>query len=79
MITGYIQAALRRATYELEDAVYYAEIPGFDGVVAYGDTLEECREQLIEVLEGWLIISIRHGHQIPVVDGMDLNPIVEAA
>lgn len=79
MLTQYIQSALRKAHYEVEDGVFYAEIDGFDGVLASGGTLEDCREQLIEVLEGWLIVGIRHGHLLPVVEGIDLNPVFEAA
>lgn len=79
MITEYIQAMLRKAHYELEEGVYYGEIPGFEGIIAYGDSLELCREQLIEVLEGWLLIGIRHGHPLPIVDSIDLNPVVESA
>ena len=44
MLTQYIQSALRKAHYEVEDGVFYAEIDGFDGVLASGDTLEDCRE-----------------------------------
>ena len=79
MITEYIQAALKRAHYELEEGTYYGEIPGFEGIVAYGDSLESCREQLIDVLEGWLIVGIRHGHQLPVIDSINLNPVIETA
>ena len=79
MIGEYIQSALRRAHYELEDGTFYAEIPGFEGVIAYSDTLETCREQLLDVLEGWLIVGIRHGHKLPVVEGIDLNPAMEMA
>ncbi len=79
MITEYIQAALRKAHYELEEGTYYGEIPGFGGIVAYGDSLELCREQLIDVLEGWLIVGIRHGHWLPVIDSIDLNPVIETA
>lgn len=68
MITASIHAALRRAHYELEEGVFYGEIPGFDGIVAYGDSLESCREQLLEVLEGWLIAGIRHDHALPVLN-----------
>src|SRR5262245_1854078 len=41
MLTEYIQAAMRRATYEIlpEDKTYYGEIPGFQGVWANADTL----------------------------------------
>lgn len=74
MITEYIQASRKKAHYELEEGIYYGEIPGFEGIVAYGDSLEACREQLIDVLKGWLIVGIRHGHPLPVVAGIDLNP-----
>ena len=49
----YIQAAMRRAKYEIfpDDNSYYGEIPGFEGVFANASTLEECREQLVEVLK----------------------------
>lgn len=79
MITEYIQSALRRAKYEVEDDVYYAEVSDLPGVLAYGPTLEECRNQLIEVIEGWLIVGIRHGDVIPVLDTIDLNAVIEAA
>ena len=79
MITEYIQAALRRANYETEDGVYYAEVPELPGVLAYGNTLEECRQQLIEVIEGWLIVGFRHGDRLPVLDAIDLNAVVEPA
>lgn len=71
MIAEFIQAALKRAKYELEDGMFYAEVPELPGVLAYGETLEACREQLIEVIEGWLLIGIRHGDPIPVLIGMN--------
>jgi predicted RNase H-like HicB family nuclease len=46
MLTSYIQAAMKRAHYEIltDDGTFYGEIPGFDGVLANAGTLEECRE-----------------------------------
>jgi len=80
MLTEYIRAALRRAQYEiLEDRTFYGEIPGFQGVYANADTLEDCREQLREVLEGWLVLGLRLGHPLPVVDGISLEIEQEAA
>jgi predicted RNase H-like HicB family nuclease len=70
MLTQYINSALKKAHYEVEEGVFYAEIPDFDGVLAHRNTLEECREQLIEVLEGWLIVGIRHGHFLPIIENM---------
>ena len=73
MLTEYIHAAMRRATYEiLSDGTFYGEIPGFQGVYANAKTLEACREQLQEVLEGWIVLGLRLGHSLPVVDGIEL-------
>jgi len=45
----------------------YGEISGFQGVYANAETLEACREQLQEVLEGWIVLGLRMGHSLPVV------------
>jgi predicted RNase H-like HicB family nuclease len=77
MLTAYIQAAMRRAKYEIleDDGTFYGEIPGFQGVYANAPTLEECREQLLEVLEGWILLGISLHHELPVVDKINLNKI----
>ena len=68
MLTTYIQAAMRHAHYELlEDHTFYGEIPGFQGVFAASEQLETCREQLQEVLEGWIVLGLRMGHRLPMV------------
>ena len=73
MLTEYIRRAMQRARYEqIEDGTFYGEIPGFDGVYANAETLEATREQLQEVLEGWLLLSFDRRLPIPVVDGIDL-------
>jgi len=80
MLTSYIQAAMHRATYEiLSDGTYYGEIPGFQGVYANAQTLDECRSELQEVLEGWIVLGLRLGHALPVVDGIDLAVAPEPA
>ena len=80
MLTEYIQAAMRRARYEIiKDDEFYGEIPGFQGVFASAETLEECREQLREVLEGWIVLGLRLGHLLPVIDGVSLAIELEAA
>ena len=74
MLTEYIRAAMRRATYKiLEDGTYFGEIPGFDGVYADSDTLEETRNELQSVLEGWLLLSFDRHLPVPLVDGIDLS------
>jgi len=73
MLTEYIQAAMKQATYELlGDGTFYGEISSLRGVYANADTLEICREQLQEVLEGWIVLGLRMGHTIPAIDGIEL-------
>ena len=62
MTVEYINEALKNAKYELinDEEPYYGEIPGINGVWATGKSLEECREQLKETLEEWLIVSYRN-------------------
>lgn len=75
MLTEYISAAMRKAHYELltDDKLYYAEIPGFEGIYATAETLEDCREELQSVLEDWLLLSIYKNLPIPVVDDISLE------
>ena len=50
------------------------------GTIAFGETLCQCQSELRSVLEGWLLVKIRHGDHLPVMDGLDLNrgiPILE--
>jgi len=74
MLTEYIEAAMKRAKYEIlpDDNTYYGYIPGFDGVYANADNLETCRGELREVLEGWTLLSISRHLPLPVVDGIEL-------
>jgi len=73
MLTAYIEAAMKRATYKLlDDGTYYGEIPGFRGVWADEKTLEECRGILQEVLEEWLLLQLRDNVKVPSLDGIRL-------
>lgn len=75
MLTEYIRAAMEKAHYEiLPDAEgYFGKIEGLSGVWANGDTLEACRNELKEVLEEWIIVGLRMGQSIPVIDGIGLE------
>jgi predicted RNase H-like HicB family nuclease len=81
MLTKYIQAAMRRAKYEiLEDyGSYYGEIQECPGVWANANTLEECRDELESVLEGWILLGIAHHDPFPILDGIEIKAPVEAA
>jgi len=74
MLTEYIRKAMGKAVYEkLEDETYSGEIPDCPGTIAFGETLQECQEELQSVLEGWLLVKIRHGDNLPAIEGIDLN------
>jgi predicted RNase H-like HicB family nuclease len=75
MLTEYIAAAMKRATYEIleEDGTYYGEIPECPGVWANAETSENCRRELQEVLEGWIILGLQKGDSIPELDGISLT------
>ena len=75
MLTGYIQAAMRRAHYEIieDDGAFYGNIPAAPGVWANARTLEACREELQSVLEDWLTLGLRLGHPIPEIDGIRVD------
>ena len=72
MITEYLEEAMRQAHYEImENGRYWGEIQPLQGVRAEGESLEECRETLREVLEDWLLVGLRRGHRIPIIGGRD--------
>ncbi|MBD2777483.1 type II toxin-antitoxin system HicB family antitoxin [Iningainema tapete] len=74
MLINYIHLAMQKATYELlEDGTFYGEITECQGVWANAQTLEACREDLQDALEGWIILGLRLSHTLPILDGVDLN------
>ena len=75
MLTNYINAALRHAHYEIlpDNQSYYGDIPNFEGVYANAKTLEDCREELAEVLEEWILFRVSRSLPLPVVDGLEIK------
>ena len=59
MLTVYIQAAMRHAHYEIID----------DAKPYYG-SIPDCQS----VLEDWIVLGLRLGHPIPVIDGIAVAP-----
>ena len=59
-LAEYIEIAVKGAVFEIlpDDGTHYGEIPGFQGVWANADSLEDCRQELKEVLEGWIIPAL---------------------
>jgi predicted RNase H-like HicB family nuclease len=75
MLTAYIHAAMHHEHYELlpDNEGFYGEVEDLPGVWAQAPTLELCREELQSVLEGWLLLGLRLGHSLPIIDAIDLN------
>ena len=74
MLTEYIRAAMRHATYEiLEDKTYYGEVPELLGVWANEDTLEGCRDELQSALEDWILFRVANNMPVPAIDGLELT------
>lgn len=66
---------MHRATYErIEDGTFFAEIPDIQGLWANAQTLKTCQDELQEVLEGWIILGLRLGHTLPIIEGINLTP-----
>jgi len=75
MLSNYINAAMRQAIYEpIGDGSVFAEIPGFDGLWANAQSSADCVDELRSVLEGWIVLGLRLGHTLPIVDGLNLTP-----
>jgi predicted RNase H-like HicB family nuclease len=74
ILTGYIEHALSQAEYDkLEDGTFSGRIPSCKGVIAFGQTLRECEDELRSTLEDWVLVGLKLGHPIPVLSGYDLN------
>jgi predicted RNase H-like HicB family nuclease len=80
ILSGYLERAMAQAEYDkLEDGTFSGRIASCKGVVVFGTTLRECEDELRSTLEDWLLLGLKLGHTLPVIDGIDLNkePVYE--
>ncbi|MCC6130400.1 MAG: type II toxin-antitoxin system HicB family antitoxin [Acidobacteria bacterium] len=75
MLTQYFRAAMGRARYEKLDGEegYYGEIPECPGAWANAAKLEDCRDELAEVLEEWVLFRVSRNLPLPVIDGVEVT------
>lgn len=75
MLSEYIRLAMETAQYEIieDDKTFFGTIPGFEGLWANGKILEECRGNLQDTLEDWIVLSLRMNMPTPVLKGIDLS------
>lgn len=67
MLQDFSEYYLNKARYEIIDngKTYYGEISVLKGVWATGKTLEECRKNLLNTLEGWVVLRLRKNLSVP--------------
>jgi predicted RNase H-like HicB family nuclease len=75
MLTEYVGSAMKRAHYEIleDDKSYYGEVRECQGVYANAATLEDCRTELEQTLEDWILLRVSKNLPLPVLDGMELS------
>ncbi len=73
-LTDYINCALACAEYDkFEDGSFAGRIPKCKGVVVFAKSLRECENKLRSTLEDWILVGLRLGHRLPVINGISLN------
>ena len=66
MLSEFIFKKLREARYKLlKDGSYFGEIASLRGIWANANNLEDCRKELQEVLEDWLLLKVRDRENVP--------------
>ncbi len=76
MLSQYLAAAMVLARFELlDDGSYYGEVAALPGLWADGETAEQCKQELQEVLEDWVVLTLRSGDRLPPLGGIDLNVV----
>ncbi len=74
ILTDYVSHALAKAVFDkLDDGTFYGRIPLCAVVVAFGKTLVKCEAELRSTLEDWILVGLKLGHPLPIIDGIDLN------
>ncbi|MFN6537723.1 MAG: type II toxin-antitoxin system HicB family antitoxin [Nostoc sp. EkiNYC01] len=74
ILSDYVEVAIAQAIYDkLEDGTFAGKIPACKGVIAFGVTLRECENELRSTLEDWILVGLKLGHPLPVIDNIDLN------
>ena len=74
ILSEYVEKVMAQAVYDkLEDGTFAGRIPPCKGVVAFGKTLRKCEDELHSTLEDWILLGLKLGHPLPVIEGIDLN------
>jgi len=73
-LSRYVEAALQQAEYERdENGIVIAQVPGASGFFAQGDTFEEARLNLQDVIEGNVLLALQLGLNIPDIGAVTIE------
>jgi len=75
-LSRYVEEALKRAEYYRdENGVVIAKVPNASGFFAQGDSFEEARENLRDVIEGNVLLALQLGLEIPQLEGVEIKHV----
>ena len=76
-LVDYLKAALACAEYEQdEDGLIVASVPGAVGCYSQGESHEEARTNLLDAIEGNVLIALQMGWEIPQIQGFEIRTAV---
>ena len=76
ILSDYVALAMAQALYDkLDDGSFTGSIPTCLGVIAFGSTLRDCEDELRSTLEDWILLGLKFGHELPIIESIDLNKI----
>ena len=74
MISKYVAKALERAVYtRIDRGQWSATVRGLRGVIAVGAGVEECRRELAEIVEEWVLVRIARHLPVPRLGGVTIR------
>lgn len=74
LVDAYVERATHHARVrEIEPGTWFASVAGLEGAWGDGKTADNAMHELAEALTGWVAVRRRFRHDIPAVDGIDLN------
>ena len=74
ILSDYVEQAMELAIYDkLEDGTFVGKISLCKGVIAFGETLRECEDNLQSTLEDWILLGLKLGHSLTIIADIDLN------
>ena len=74
VLTDYFEAAMKRSRIELlEDGTFVGRVDGCVGLLSFAESEETALDELRSTLEDWVLMGLKFRHELPVLDGIDLN------